>query len=90
MRIQIGVAIAAVLTIVTSPAASAGEWCGYATRDNAVIECGYTTLAGCEGAVGKAGMCFIDPDTALNVKRARPAATTKILSKGQERASGRG
>jgi hypothetical protein len=90
MRIQVGVAIAAVLTIVTSTAASAGEWCGYATGDNAVIECGYASLAGCEGAVGKGGMCFVDPDTALNVRRAMPAATTWILSNSQERASGRG
>jgi len=88
MRIHVGVAAA--LTIVSSTGAFADEWCGYATGDNAVIECGYTTLARCEGAVGKGGMCFVDPDTALNVKRAMPAATTKILSNGQEQPSGRG
>ena len=90
MRIHVGVAIAAALTIVSSTGASADEWCGYATGDDAVIECGYTTLARCEGAVGKGGMCFVDPDTALNVRRAMPAATTKILGNGQEQASGRG
>ena len=90
MRIRIGVAIAAALTIVSSTRASADDWCGYATGDTAVIECGYTTLARCEGAIGKGGMCFVDPDTALNVKRAMPAAATKILGNGLERASGRG
>jgi hypothetical protein len=90
MRIHIGVAIAAALTIVSSTRASADDWCGYAAGDTAVIECGYTTLARCEGAIGKGGMCFVDPDTALNVKRAMPAAATKILGNGLERASGRG
>jgi hypothetical protein len=89
MRIQVGIALAAALAILTSTAASADEWCGYATGDNAVIECGYTTLTGCEGAVGKGGMCFVDPDTAFNIKRATPAVT-KILGKDQERVSGRG
>jgi hypothetical protein len=90
MRTQVGVAIAAAITIVSSTGVSADEWCGYATGDNTVIECGYTTLAGCEGAVGKGGMCFVDPDTALNVKHAAPAPPTKIFSNGQERASRRG
>jgi hypothetical protein len=87
---RIHVAIAAALTIVSSTGASADEWCGYATGDNAVIECGYTTLARCEGTIGKGGMCFVDPDTALNAKRAMPATATKILGNDQERASRRG
>jgi len=87
-------AIAAALIVLfagsAASSARADEWCGYATGDKTIIQCGYTTLAGCEGAVGKGGMCFIDPDTALNTKRAMPAALTKILGKTFEQASGRG
>ena len=75
--------IAATLVVLSAGSAAssarADEWCGYATGDNAVIQCGYTTVAGCEGAVGKGGMCFVDPDTALNIKRATPIAATKLL-----------
>jgi hypothetical protein len=88
MRQLIRYGIAATLAVL-SAGARADEWCGYATGDNAVIQCGYTTIAGCESAVGKGGMCFVDPDTALNIKRATPAAT-RILSKGFEQVSGRG
>jgi hypothetical protein len=59
--------------------AHADEWCGYATGDNAVIQCGYTTVAGCENAVGKGGMCFVDPDTAQNIKRSTPIDATRLL-----------
>jgi hypothetical protein len=85
--------VAALIVLFAGSAASsarADEWCGYATGDKTIIQCGYTTLAGCEGAVGKGGMCFIDPDTALNTKHAMPAAVTKILGKTLEQASGRG
>jgi hypothetical protein len=79
-------ALAAALASFSTTGARADEWCGYATRDNAVIECGYTTVAGCESAVGKGGMCFVDPDTAFNIKHATPASTSNIL----RRALGRG
>jgi hypothetical protein len=66
---------------MSATGARADDWCGYATHDNAVIECGYTTVAECETAVGKGGMCFVDPDTALNVSRAksftRPAFSSR-------------
>jgi len=67
-----GIILAAALTALSASGARADEWCGYATRDNAVIECGYTTVADCETAVGKGGMCFIDPDTAQNIRRFTP------------------
>jgi hypothetical protein len=65
-----GIVLAATLTALSASAAKADEWCGYASRDNAVIECGYTTAADCEGSVGKRGVCFVDPDLALETKRA--------------------
>jgi hypothetical protein len=75
MRCGIVIAAAA-LTALSATGARAEEWCGYAQKDNAVIECGYTTAADCEGAVGKGGMCFVDPDVALNEKHT--AALTLI------------
>ena len=45
------------------------EWCGYATGDKALIECGYSSVAQCENAVGKGGVCFVDPEYALKTKR---------------------
>jgi hypothetical protein len=78
-RIRYGITLAATLTALSATGARADEWCGYATRDNAVIQCGYTTVADCESAVGKGGMCFVDPDTALNLKRAMPVNATKIF-----------
>jgi Protein of unknown function (DUF3551) len=76
------VALAAGLVALSATAAYADDWCGYATHDNnAVIECGYTTIAGCESAVGKGGMCFIDPDTAFNIKHAMPANVSKTLGR---------
>jgi hypothetical protein len=72
MRCGIFVA-AAVLAALSATGARADEWCGYASHEDAVIECGYTTAADCETAVGKGGTCFIDPDIALNAKRAKPS-----------------
>jgi hypothetical protein len=89
MQIRFGIALAAALTTLSATGARADDWCGYTTSDNAVIQCGYTTVAGCENAVGKGGMCFIDPDTAFNVKRAMPVEATKIFGI-LGRGSGRG
>ena len=69
--------LAAALTVPAVATAHADGWCGYTTRDKAVIECGYTTATQCESAVGKGGICFVDPDYALNAKRATPAAPIK-------------
>jgi hypothetical protein len=68
-----GIILAAVtLTALSAGGAKADEWCGYADHDNAVIECGYTKAADCEDSVGKRGVCFIDPDVALETRRAAP------------------
>lgn len=77
---QRGIILAAALIALSATGARADEWCGYATHENAVIECGYTTAQECENAVGKGGMCFLDPDTALNSKRALPATAMKLLT----------
>ena len=67
------------LTLSTT-AAQAAEYCGYAAKSDAVIECGYTTVADCETAVGKGGMCFVDPELALNIDRRKPAARAATQS----------
>jgi hypothetical protein len=83
MRQSFRCGISATLIILSAGSAAssarAAEWCGYATGDSAGIQCGYTTVAGCENAVGKGGMYFVDPDTALNIKRSTPIGTTKLL-----------
>ncbi len=84
-----GIILAAVLTattatVIAASAARADDWCGYATKDNAVIECGYTSAQDCANAVGKDGMCFVDPDTAQNETR----GATPVLA--VKRSAGRG
>ena len=78
MRYGIVVVVAAALATSVSTA-RAEDWCGYTAKDNAVIECGYTTASGCADAVGKGGMCFVDPDIALNTKPRR--LSTPVLSR---------
>lgn len=63
--------LAAALMALSAGGAKAEEWCGYASGNNAVVECGYTTATDCESSVGKRGLCFIDPDLALQ-SRATP------------------
>jgi hypothetical protein len=72
-----GIILAAALTALSATGAQAEEWCGYATHQNAVIQCGYTTASDCESAVGKGGMCFLDPDLALNKRPANPVTAVK-------------
>ena len=72
-----GIVLAAALTampviVLSATGARADGWCGYTTHENAVVECGYTTADQCASAVGKGGMCFIDPDMAFNLTHATP------------------
>jgi hypothetical protein len=86
-----GIVLAAALTVMTvmsATALSAGGaradgWCGYATHENAVIECGYTTADQCTSAVGKGGMCFVDPDTAFNLTHATLVNGRKVAPAGK-------
>jgi hypothetical protein len=61
-----------VILLTAIPAAQAEEWCGYAAREKSLIECGYSSVNECQSALGKGGMCFVDPDTALNRKSRTP------------------
>ncbi len=62
-------AVAAIFAAASMTSAQADEWCGYATKDHSVVECGYSSNTECESATGKGGMCFIDPDYAMNFRR---------------------
>ncbi len=73
-----GIILAVALAALSATGARAQQWCGYTTRKNAVVECGYMSAADCETAVGKGGMCFVDPDLALNASHAAPVNSTKI------------
>jgi hypothetical protein len=87
MRWEIILALA--LCLPAAAGAQADEWCGYASRDKSIIECGYSSITDCENAVGKGGVCFVDPDYALAVSHAAPAPniTPAIAAKPD---SGRG
>jgi hypothetical protein len=73
---RFGILAAVALTAAATCSATraqAGEWCGYSLREKSVIECGYSSVAECQNAVGKGGMCFVDPDTAsLSQARCSP------------------
>ena len=69
-----GVILAGALILMTATGARAEGWCGYAPHEKSLIECGYSSATECESAIGKGGMCFVDPDYALNEKRAAPAS----------------
>jgi uncharacterized protein DUF3551 len=60
--------LAGIILLTAVPAAQAEDWCGYAEREKSHIECGYSSVSECQSALGKGGMCFVDPDTALNRK----------------------
>jgi hypothetical protein len=69
MRYGLMLAAALAAMFTTGAARADDEWCGYATGDKALIECGYSSVAQCEHAVGKGGECFVDPEYALKIKR---------------------
>jgi len=57
---------------VSATGAQAEEWCGYSARPHAIVQCGYTSQAGCENTIGKGAMCFINPYVAFNTRRMTP------------------
>jgi hypothetical protein len=73
-----GIVLAAALaatpfTVMSATSAHAEDWCGFSARPNAIVQCGYTSLEGCENTIGKGAMCFVNPYVALNDKRSLPA-----------------
>jgi hypothetical protein len=83
-----GVIVAAALvamgfTVVLPGGAHAQEYCGYAGRPGAIVQCGYSSLEGCENTIGKGAMCFVNPSVALNTRRQGPFGLTARRSKSE-------
>jgi len=72
--------LAVALTVISATIARAEDWCGYTAAAKSMIECGYSSVAECESATGKSGMCFIDPDYALNLNRAAPTTVMPAIA----------
>jgi hypothetical protein len=72
------IVLAGAVFLMAIPAAQADEWCGYAAREKSLIECGYSSVSECQSALGKGGMCFVDPDTALNGKSRAPVRPNSL------------
>jgi len=75
-----GIILAATVSVLAATSAHAEDWCGYATRAKAMIECGYSSVTECESATGKGGVCFVDPDYAVNAARAAPATAPPAIA----------
>jgi hypothetical protein len=67
---------------VSPGAAHAEEYCGYAGHPGAIVECGYSSQEGCENAIGKGAMCFVNPYIALNTRRPFGATAGRSKSEG--------
>jgi hypothetical protein len=75
MRYGIVLAAAALATSFTAMAptgAHAQQYCGFSARPNAIVQCGYSSLEGCENAIGKGAMCFVNPYLGMNERRDAP------------------
>ena len=70
--------LAGAIMLMAIPAAQAQDWCGYSTREKSLIECGYSSARECQSALGKGGMCFVDPETALKGKHGTPARPNSV------------
>ena len=75
-------AAAAAMTAVSACSASAQGWCSYRTHPRSLIDCGYTSNTECENAVGKGGVCFPDPEYALNGRRGIALAWRASATRG--------
>jgi hypothetical protein len=65
-------AAAVALTTFSATGAQAQQWCGFTAHPGALVQCGYSSQQGCENAIGKGAMCFVNPYLVLNDRRARP------------------
>jgi uncharacterized protein DUF3551 len=69
---------AAVMAMPLATASATGvhaeEYCGFTPHLGAMVQCGYTSLQGCENAIGKGAMCFVNPYLVLNERRATPVS----------------
>ena len=64
-------------TALSATGAQAQQWCGFNPHPGAVVQCGYSSQQGCETAIGKGAMCYINPYLVMNESSQRPKATAK-------------
>jgi len=62
---------ATAFTGASATAAQAQQWCGFTAQKGAIVQCGYSSQQGCENAVGKGAMCFINPYLVFNERAPR-------------------
>ncbi len=74
-RIISAAALMAVTVMAMLTAARAQEYCGFSARPGSIVECGYSSLQGCQNDIGKGAMCFINPYLVLNTRR--PASVAR-------------
>jgi hypothetical protein len=67
-------------TAVAATGAQAQQYCGFSARPGAIVECGYSSRQGCESAIGKGAMCFVNPYIALNTRPVPPAGAVRSAS----------
>ncbi len=73
-----GFILAGALILIMATGARAEGWCGFASHERSRLECGYSGATECQSARRKGGMCFVDPEFALNVKPALPISVTGL------------
>ena len=64
--------LAAGFTAMSPTRAHAQQWCGFSTKPGSIVQCGYSSLEGCENAIGKGAMCFVNPYLGMNERRTMP------------------
>ena len=67
---------------MSATGAQAEEYCGFLPHLGAMVQCGYTSLQGCENAVGKGAMCFVNPYLVLNTRRPTPTMRARPTAQG--------
>lgn len=69
--------VAIPLAAVSPPRAQAEEYCGFVGHPGAIVQCGYSSLQGCENSIGKGAMCFVNPYLVLNTRRTPPSIVSR-------------
>jgi hypothetical protein len=59
-------------TAMSPTGAHAQEYCGFSAKPGSIVQCGYSSLEGCEDAIGKGAMCFVNPYLGMNEPRTAP------------------
>jgi hypothetical protein len=64
-------------TTLSPTGAQAQQWCGFNPHPGAMVQCGYSSQQGCESAIGKGAMCYINPYLVMDESSRRPKGTAQ-------------